>query len=39
MDWLAADPSGNRLRDVCRNRDDIAARLKALCHKMDITLG
>jgi arsenate reductase len=39
MDWPVADPIGHPLDDVRRIRDDIAARLKALCHEMDITLA
>jgi arsenate reductase (thioredoxin) len=39
MDWPVADPIGQPLDDVRRIRDDIAARLKTLCHEMDITLA
>jgi hypothetical protein len=39
MDWPVADPIGQPLEDVRRIRDDIAARLKTLCHEMDITLA
>jgi ArsR family transcriptional regulator len=37
MDWSVADPIGQPLEDVRHIRDDIATRLKALCHEMDIT--
>jgi arsenate reductase len=39
MDWPVADPIGQPLEDVRRIHDDIAARLKAFCHQMDITLA
>ena len=39
MDWPVADPIGQPLEDVRRIHDDIAARLKAFCHEMDITLA
>jgi hypothetical protein len=39
MDWPVADPIGQPVEDLRRIRDDIAARLKALCHEMGITLG
>ena len=39
MDWPVADPIGQPLDDVRHIRDDIAARLKTLCHEMDITLA
>ncbi len=38
MDWPAT-PSGNPSRTVRHIRDDIAARLKAVCHEMDVTLA
>jgi len=38
MDWPVADPIGQPVEDVRRVRDDIAARLKALCHEMGIAL-
>jgi arsenate reductase len=37
MDWPVADPIGQPVDEVRHIRDDIAARLKALCHEMDIT--
>jgi arsenate reductase (thioredoxin) len=37
MDWPVADPIGQPLDDVRHIRDDITARLKGLCHEMDIT--
>ena len=39
MDWPVPDPIGQPVEDVRGIRDDIAARLTALCHEMDITLG
>ena len=38
MDWPVADPIGQPLEDARQIRDDIADRLKTLCHEMDITL-
>jgi arsenate reductase (thioredoxin) len=38
MDWPVADPIGQPVEDVRRDRDDIAARLKALCGEMGIAL-
>jgi arsenate reductase (thioredoxin) len=37
MDWPVADPIGQPLAEVRHIRDDITARLKGLCHEMDIT--
>jgi hypothetical protein len=37
MDWPVADPIGQPLVEVRHIRDDITARLKGLCHEMDIT--
>jgi protein-tyrosine-phosphatase len=39
MDWPVADPIGQPVEDVRRIRDEIAARLTALCHEMGITVG
>ena len=39
MDWPVADPIGQPLEEVRRIREDIAARLKALCHEMGIIAG
>ena len=38
MDWPVADPIGQPLEGVRLIRDDIAARLKVLCHEMEIDL-
>jgi hypothetical protein len=32
-----ADPIGQPMENVRHIRDDVAARLKALCHEIDIT--
>jgi arsenate reductase len=39
MDWPVADPIGQSVEDVRGIRDEIAARLTALCHEMGIGLG
>ena len=39
MDWPVADPIGQPMEDVRHIRDDIAARLTALCYEMGITLA
>ena len=39
MDWPVADPIGQSVEDVRGIRDEIAARLTALCHEMGISLG
>jgi arsenate reductase len=39
MDWPVADPIGQPLEEVRRIRGDITARLKTLCHEIDITLA
>jgi arsenate reductase len=39
MDWPVADPIGQPLEGVRHIRDDIAARLRVLCHEMDIPLA
>jgi arsenate reductase (thioredoxin) len=39
MDWPVADPIGQPGDEVRVIRDDIAARLRTLCHEMGITLG
>jgi arsenate reductase (thioredoxin) len=38
-DWPVADPIGQSVEEVRRIRDDIVARLTALCHEMGITVG
>ncbi|HLM23227.1 MAG TPA: arsenate reductase ArsC [Propionibacteriaceae bacterium] len=38
MDWPVADPVGQPLEEVHRIRDEIAARLTALCQEMGISL-
>jgi arsenate reductase len=39
MVWQVADPVGRSVAEVRRIRDDIVARLTALCHEMGITVG